>query len=427
MTTSPIRETQIHNGPLLITHTMPEAQTVSIGIFLDVGSRDEGDEQAGIAHALEHMLFKGTREHDVHALSELLDELGGTANAFTARERTCFHIRVLREDWQKALSTLCSMVLTPTLPDDEWLREREVIFSEMAMAEDAPEDWVFDRHVEALFPGQALGHPVLGNRTTLSSFRRKELRSFLESRYRPPRMLISAAGCVNHAALLDHLNTYSWPQASVSVKRKAPHMGTGVQKLERDDEQAHIVCTFPGIASASKERPVAWLANQILGGGMSSQLFREVREKRGLAYGIASHLSSLSDAGTWTISASTDPDQLAECTGVIRDVIGSFCNTLNSSVLRRAKRQLEVSIRMGMDSTDANMLHLGARFDEEHVRPQDEWVKYVRQVELDTLQSWAFSHLGTSALWSFSGPGKVLDSLPEDLQAQDCVVTVPLP
>ncbi|MDQ6959996.1 MAG: pitrilysin family protein [Mariprofundaceae bacterium] len=417
MTISPIRETQIQNGPLLITHAMPEVQTVSAGIFLDVGSRDECDAQAGMAHALEHMLFKGTREHDVHELSELLDELGGTANAFTARERTCFHMRVLREDWQKAVSVLCSMVLTPTLPEDEWQREREVIFSEMAMAEDVPEDWVFDRHVEALFPGQAMGRPILGTRATLSNFGKNELGTFLESRYRPPRMLIAAAGCVTHAVLLEYLNACNWPRASVAVERETPHMNTGVQKLERDDEQAHIVCSFPGIDSASDERPVAWLANQMLGGGMSSQLFREVRERRGLAYGIGSHLSSLSDTGTWTISASTDPGRLGECTRVIRDVLGSFCEALNPSGLRRAKRQLEVSMRMGMDSTDANMLHLGARFDEESIQPQDEWVECVQQVDLKTLRAWVSAHLGVPALWSFSGPDKALRNLPKDLQA----------
>jgi len=416
MTTSPICETQIDNGPLLMTHAMPEAQTVSIGIFLDVGSRDEGDEQAGLAHALEHMLFKGTKEHDVHALSELLDMLGGTANAFTARERTCFHMRVLHEDWQQALSVLCSMVLTPTLPDDEWQREREVIFSEMAMAEDAPEDWVFDRHVEALFPGQAMGRPVLGARVTLSNIDRAALGDFLESRYRPPRMLIAASGCMNHEALLEHLSHYHWPRASVPVERKIPRMGTGVQKLERDDEQAHIVCTFPGIASASEQRPVAWLANQILGGGMSSQLFREVREKRGLAYGIGSHLSSLSDTGTWTISASTDPERLAECVEVIQDVTGSFCDILSPSALARAKRQLEVSIRMGMDSTDANMMHLGARFDEEKIRPRSTWVKDVQRVSLDQLTTWVRSRFSFPSLWTFSGPAKALATLPDDLQ-----------
>ncbi len=416
MTISPIRETRIQDGPLLMTHAMPDAQTVSIGIFLDVGSRDEREEQAGIAHALEHMLFKGTHGHNVHELSELLDELGGTANAFTARERTCFHMRVLREDCQQAVSILCAMVLTPTLPADEWQREREVIFSEMSMTEDVPEEWIFDRHAEALFPGQTLGRSILGTRETLADFSQNGLAAFLGSRYRPPRMLIAAAGCVDHESLLEYVRAWHWPRASVFVDRETPHMGTGVQKLVRDDEQAHIVCTFPGIASASADRPVAWLANLALGGGMSSQLFREVREKRGLAYSVSSHLSSLSDAGTWTISASTDPDRLAECTGIIQDVIGSFCNVLSPPVLARAKRQLEVSIRMGMDSTDANMMHLGARLDEKRIRPMREWVERVRRVELEDLRSWANRHLCAPALWSFSGPDKALNALPEDLQ-----------
>ena len=149
----PIRETQLTNGPLVVTHAMPESQSVALGIFINTGSRDETAAEAGISHALEHMLFKGTRHHDVHALSELLDGLGGNANAFTARERTCFHIRVLHEDWPEALALLSEMVLHSTVPEEEWGREKEVIFSEMAMVEDTPDEWVMDEHIRALYPG----------------------------------------------------------------------------------------------------------------------------------------------------------------------------------------------------------------------------------------------------------------------------------
>jgi len=416
MTTFPIRETRIRNGPLLMTHAMPGVQTVAFGIFLNIGSRDEDEAQAGIAHALEHMLFKGTKDHNVHALSELLDMLGGTANAFTARERTCFYMRVLREDWKAALSVLCSMVLTPTLPEDEWQREREVIFSEMSMAEDSPEDWVFDRHIESLYPDQSLGRPVLGRRETLSRFSRGDLATFLRGRYRPPRMLIAAAGCVDHKSLIEHLDAYVWPRASVPVKRAEATMASGVQTLERNDEQAHIVCSFPGITSASAERPVAWIANQMLGGGMSSRLFREVREKRGLAYAIGSHLSGLSNTGAWTISGSADPRNLGECTRIIRDVLTTFDGSLTQAGMDRARRQLEVSLRMGMDSSEANMLHLGGRFDEHEIKPRSAWVEDVRQVSLDRLKAWVRSRFSFPSLWTFSGPAKALATLPDDLQ-----------
>jgi len=396
----PIHETQLVNGPLLMTHEMPAAQTVSLGIFLNIGSRDEADTQAGMAHALEHMLFKGTRCLDVDALAELLDQLGGTANAFTARERTCFHMRVLREDWQEALATLCDMVIEPALPVDEWQREREVIYSEMAMADDVPEDWVFDRHVEALYPGQPLGRTVLGSRETLAAFGVADLSSFLASRYRPPHMLIAAAGGITHGELLSFLQQRDWPLGETQLARNGVRMASGVQCLERDDEQGYFVISLPGITAASDERPVAWLVNQILGGGMSSRLFREVREKRGLAYGVASHLSGLSDTGAWSISGSTDCGRLGECMRVVRQVMQDFTASLNEAELQRAVRQLEVSLRMSMDSVESNMLHLGDRFDEACVLPQDAWMSQIRSVTLDQARNWAVNTLSSPALWT---------------------------
>jgi len=415
--TSPITETQMRGGPLLLTHDMPMAQTVSLGIFLNVGSRDESAAQAGMAHALEHMLFKGTQRHDVDALAELLDRLGGTANAFTGRERTCFHIRVLREDWREALQTLCDMVLQPTLPEDEWRRERDVIYSEMAMAEDVPEDWMFDRHLEALYPDHKIGQPVLGNRETLATFDRESLASFLNSYYRPPNMLIAASGGISHAEIREFLETRDWPDGKKVERRGQVCMADGVQCLERDDEQAYFSISLPGIVAASAERPVAWLANQMLGGGMSSRLFREIREKRGLAYGVASHLSGLSDTGAWSISGSTDPVRLGECMTVLREVMQGFANSINAAEFARAVRQLEVSLRMGMDSCEANMMHLGNRFDEPEILSQDAWVAAIGAVSLDEVRDWAAVHLARPALWTCSGPASALATLPGELQA----------
>ena len=408
-----IRESRIGEaGPLLLTQAMPGAQTTALGVFLDVGSRDEPEEWAGIAHALEHMAFKGAGRLDADALGAALDELGGTANAFTTRERTCFHMRVLREDWQRALDILCDMVMAPRLPEDEWAREREVIHAEMAMTEDAPEDWAFDRHLEALFPGQPVGRPVLGRRETLARMTRDDLAAFRERGYRPPRMLVAAAGAVDHDELAAFLSGRDWPAPGDAVLRRPARMRGGVQRLARDDEQAHLVCSFPGIAAASHERPVAWIANQMLGGGMSSRLFREVREKRGLAYGVSSHLSSLSDVGVWTVSAGVEPARLGECAGVVREVLETFADTAGTEEFERARRQLEVSMRMGMESPEATMMQLGARLDEAEVRPQSWWVERVRETTLDAVRAWAGERLSAPALWTFSGPEAALASLP---------------
>ncbi|MFC1545826.1 M16 family metallopeptidase [Pseudomonadota bacterium] len=413
MSSSFVDETQISNGPLVVSHTMPDAQSVAIGFFVDVGSRDEDEGQAGIAHALEHMLFKGTESLDVHALSERLDQLGGHANAFTSRERTCFHIHVLHEDWQEALSLLTEMILKPRIPEEEWLREREVIFSEMAMVEDTPDEWIYDQHMQALFPGQGLGRPTLGTKEALKAMAHHDLREYLEGNYRPPRLLIAASGHLDHQALVDMLSEIRWPHAGAGRVREIAVMKPQVQMLERSFEQAQLVASFPGIKSASSQRPVAWLANQMLGGSMSSHLFREVREKRGLAYSIGSHLSTLSDTGVWSVSCGTDPSLLPECLSVIRETVDGFAPNICEASLERAKRQLEVQFRMGMESVEGHMLYLGARLDEEILLSHAQWVERIRAVQLDEIRTWVGERLSEKPMWSICAPETILQSIEE--------------
>ncbi len=406
-----IEETQISNGPMVVSHTMADAQSVAIGFFVDVGSRDENEGQAGIAHALEHMLFKGTQTLDVHALSERLDQLGGHANAFTFRERTCFHIHVLHEDWQEATQLLTEMFLQASLPEEEWLREREVIFSEMGMVEDTPDEWVYDQHMQALFAGQSIGQPTLGTKDVLKSLTHHDLKAYLEEHYRPPHLLIAAAGRVDHQALVDLLSSVSWAQAGKRKQRQKAVIHPGIQWLPRNLEQAQLVATYPGIKVTSDERPVAWLANQMLGGSMSSHLFREVREKRGLAYSIGSHLSTLSDTGVWSVSCGTDPALLAECLGVIKDTLDQFVSGISEDAVVRAKRQLEVQFRMGMDSVEGHMLYLGGRLDEKGLLTHAEWVERILAVSTDEISVWAAKKLAAKATWSICAPDHVLQSI----------------
>jgi len=406
-----MHETQIDNGPLVVTSELPEAQSVAIGFFVDVGSRDESETEAGIAHALEHMLFKGTGSLDVHALGEKLDQLGGHANAFTSRERTCFHIHVLHEDWQEAIRLIAEMFLAPALPEDEWQREREVIFSEMAMVEDTPDEWVFDQHMQALFPGQGIGKPTLGTKEALRAMTHGDLRSYLETHYRPPHLLIAASGRVSHRELVDLLSAIQWPRAGQQRRRETPVMQSGAQWLPRNFEQAQLVASWSGIRADSDERPQAWLANQMLGGGMSSHLFREIREKRGLAYSVGSSLSTLSDSGVWSISCGTDPSLLPECLQVIRDSMESFTATVTDESVARAKRQLEVQFRMGMESVEGHMLYLGARLDEKHLLSHREWIEKTSAVTAGQIRDWISTKLGSQPLWSIAAPEAVLQSV----------------
>jgi predicted Zn-dependent peptidase len=409
-------ETQIKDGPLVVSHNMPEAQSVALGVFVDVGSRDESELQAGITHALEHMLFKGTKQMDVHALAEKLDELGGNANAFTSRERTCFHLHVLHEHWQEALSLLTSMIREPAMPEAEWQREREVIYAEMAMVEDNPEEWIMDQHLAALFPRHALGRPVLGTHEALASFSTDDLSGYLQHWYRPPKLLITAAGRINHAELVAEIDSLDWGQnCSASEQtvsaRTSCEMQTGIQSLEREGEQAQLVLSFPGISVVSVERPIAWLANQILGGGMSSCLFREIREKRGLAYSVGSHLSMLTDMGAWSVSCGMEPSRGAECVDVLCDVLGSFVEEIKEEELLRAKRQLEVQFRMGLDSVEGQMLYLGSRLDEKHLNSPMQWLELMHAIDMDQLRLWSEKQLSQGMLWSVAAPKQALSGI----------------
>lgn len=399
------QETRLPGGPLVLSHAMPAAQSVALGVFIDVGSRDEAVAQAGMSHALEHMLFKGTNRMGVHALAEKLDELGGNANAFTSRERTCFHLHVLHEYWQESLAVLMDMVREPALPEDEWQREREVIYAEMAMVDDTPEEWVMDQHVEALFPGHALGRPVLGTHQALAEMTAADMRGYLKQHYSAGRLLIVAAGRIEHAELVEALCSLSWSETVGEQERQAPAtLARGVQALKRDDEQAQMVLSFPGITIDSKDRPVAWLANQILGGGMSSRLFREVREKRGLAYSVGSHLSMLSDTGVWSMTCGSEPSRAAECVTVLRDVLGGFADSLGAEEVERAKRQMEVQFRMGLDSVEGQMLYLGGRQDEAILLSPMQWLEQIRSVDVETIRNWSRAQLEQGGLWSVAAP-----------------------
>ena len=413
------QETQIANGPLVITHAMPTAQSVALGIFVDVGSRDESDTQAGITHALEHMLFKGTKQMDVHRLAEKLDALGGNANAFTSRERTCFHLHVLHEHWREALSLLTSMVREPALPEEEWQRERGVIFSEMAMVEDTPEEWVMDQHVEALFPDHALGRPVLGRHDTLNRFSVHNLRTYLQQHYSAGRLLLSAAGHIDHNQLVEAVAALDWqPDSAYNTIRQPPTGFTnGIQALPRADEQAQMIVSFDGITANSDERPQAWLSNQILGGGMSSRLFREIREKRGLAYSVGSHLSMLSDAGIWSMNCGMDPERAADCVTVIRDVLEHFSESISVEEIERCKRQLEVQFRMGLDSVEGQMLYLGGRQDEAALLSPLQWLGRIAEVDVAMLKDWCEIRLSQPGLWSIAAPEQALDKISDRIRA----------
>jgi len=396
----------LKNGVRVATREMPTLQSVAVGIFIDVGSRDESNQQAGISHALEHMVFKGTQSLDVHQLAEALDDLGGNANAFTSRERTCFHTHVLHEDWQQGLRLLSEMLLNPDLPEAEWQREREVIFAEMSMVEDAPDEWVDDQHMGQVYASHNLGKPVLGTKQALNGLSSQDLRDYLNFHYRGERVLIAAAGNIKHDDLCAFVETLGWQDSAAQHRepRQQALIHSGKHEISRNMEQAQVVASWAGIPVTSNLRPTAWIANQLFGGSMSSILFREIREKRGLAYSVGSHLSTYTDTGLLSVSCSTMPDQLDECLSVLNDTISDVCAGVGNDMIRRAQRQLTVQFRMGMDSVEGSMLSLGALLDNEVLYTPLQWVEKIQLVEPEQVQAFLTQHLQNQAMWTIASP-----------------------
>ena len=404
-----IEHSTLDNGVQIATRELPHAQSVAIGIFLDVGSRDEAPHHAGMAHALEHMVFKGTDKLDVHELAESLDALGGHANAFTTKERTCFHIHVLHEDWQKAVALLSDMLLHPALPEDEWQREREVIYAEMSMADDNPDEWVYDQHISQVFAGHSMAKPVLGTKDTLASFSVQDLRDYLNAHYRGGNVLIAAAGRIKHQDLLAQIKQSEWVAESgaTKAKRSKPSIQSGTHHMNKPMEQAQVVMSWESVHITSPDKPVAWLANQLLGGSMSSVLFREIREKRGLAYSIGSHLSTYTDTGLLSISCSTMPDQLETCLDVLNRTIADVCEGVPLAMIERAKRQLTVQFRMGMDAVEGSMLQLGALLDDSVINSPLAWVDKVNAVSPRQVQDLLGYQLAQDGLKTIAVPTEV--------------------
>jgi len=401
-----MEQSTLDNGVQVATRELPNTQSVAIGIFIDVGSRDELPSQAGIAHALEHMVFKGTDALDVHQLAENLDNLGGHANAFTSRERTCFHTHVLHEDWQEAVSLLSDMLLHPALPEDEWQREREVIFAEMSMVDDSPDEWVYDQHIGQVYAHHSMGKPVLGTKETLSSFSTQDLRDYLNTHYRGGNVLIATAGRIKHQDLLSHIAQSEWGQSAGEqrAKRTQPELYFGNFQLQKRMEQAQVIASWPSVCITSPEKPVAWVANQLLGGSMSSILFREIREKRGLAYSVGSHLSTYTDTGLLSVSCSTMPDQLEPCLDVLHQTLDDVRKGVPLDMIERAQRQLAVQFRMGMDSVEGSMLQLGALLDENTVYSPLEWVGKVEAIQPNQVQAYLSQCLSEDVLWTIATP-----------------------
>jgi predicted Zn-dependent peptidase len=341
---------KLSNGLTVVSDPMPGLESAALGIWVNTGSRNETPAEMGVSHMLEHMAFKGTTTRSARAIAEEIEAVGGILNAYTSREQTAFHARVLKQDVPLALDMIGDILTNPTFEQSELERERQVVLQELGQARDTPDDIVFDHLQSAIFKDQPLGWPILGEEATVNAFSRETLKSYMASQYRLDGMTLIASGAVEHADILRLAGeTCGGLNAGAVPATTAAHY-TGGDYREIDDlEQAHIAYAFPGISNSDPDYFVAQVYATALGGGTSSRLFQEVREKRGLCYSVYAFSNGFQDSGFLGIYAGTGEKEAGELSAVIAGEMEAIAGNLSDAEVQRARAQLKVSLLMGME------------------------------------------------------------------------------
>ncbi|GFK93333.1 putative zinc protease [Fundidesulfovibrio magnetotacticus] len=361
--TSPddIRFHVLDNGLRLAAERLPEARSVSFGIWIEVGSRHETPDQEGAAHLWEHLGFKGAGSRSALDIAKALDLFGGHSNAFTSREHTCFHARVTTRHLEEALDILSDIALHPAPSLEDLDREKDVVLQEIAMVEDDPEESLMESFWSELWPGGALAHPILGSPETVRAFDLPGLEAWRAGHYRPERMLVAAAGGLNHDELFAMVERRFGALAPGAPLPEPPRgdYRPAVLLRERDAEQTHVTLSFPALGAADDRRFALAALNAVMGGNMSSRLFQEVRERRGLAYSVYSYANSLSDRGVLHVCAGVDPERTPELLACLREELDRLArHGVTAEELDHARDHLLSGLFLSLESSEDRMSRL---------------------------------------------------------------------
>ena len=355
------RATRLPNGVRVVTEHMPQSKTVSLGIWIEAGSRHEAAGQEGMAHLMEHMAFKGTPRRDALTIAKELDTLGGLSNAFTSREATCFHIRVMDAHLSRAFDILSDIVLNALIDPEELGREQAVILQEISMVEETPEEKIHEDFWAAAWANPALAHSITGTPASVSAATAASLADWRRANYRPDAITVVAAGAIDHAALTDLADAAFGRLSAVAATPAHPAGLYTPPKiaLRRDWEQNHVIMAFPSVGNSSPDRFAHTLLATLLGGNMSSRLFQEVREKRGLAYSIYAGVNGLSDAGLLEIQAAVDPERTGELLDVVAAELAAVADgAVAAEELDHTREHLKGLLYLGAESTENRMMRL---------------------------------------------------------------------
>jgi predicted Zn-dependent peptidase len=408
-----IELTRLPSGLVVVTDNMPHLESASLGVWVGAGSRDETPEENGISHFLEHMAFKGTKRRTAREISEEIESVGGDINAATGVETTAYYARVLKDDVPLALDVLSDILSEPLFDPDDLNREKNVIIQEIGASEDTPDDIIFEQLQATAYPDQPVGRTIMGTRQTVRSFDRKQLRAYLNRNYRSPDMVIAAAGAVNHEAIVADvaLRFASFDGPAAPAPQPAKFIGgTSIEK--RDLEQVHVALGFEGVRQGDPATHSMQVFANVLGGGMSSRLFQEIREIRGLCYTIYAFHAPYQDTGMFAVYAGTDPNDLEELMRVCVDEIVKAVDTVTEEEVARAQIQMKAGLLMALESSSSRAEQL-ARQMIVYGRPVsvDEIVRKIESVTVESVRA-AGTGLLSRARPSVAvlGPGQRLES-----------------
>lgn len=408
-----VRRTVLPGGLRVLTEQVPGVRSASFGIWVGVGSRDERPAQLGSAHYLEHLLFKGTARRSALDISAAIDAVGGEMNAYTTKEYTCFYARVLDSDLPLAIDVVSDLVTGALLRPEDVESERGVILEEIAMHDDDPSDLVHDEFARSLFGDTPLGRPILGTEESIGSLRRSAIHGFYRRRYTPPSMVVAAAGRVDHADVLRRVRAAFHGMTDGDAAPRPPRQGRRVRTrggsvtvVDRRTEQANLVIGMPGIVRTDERRYALGVLNSALGGGMSSRLFQEIREKRGLAYSVFSFSTQYSDAGVVGVYAGCLPGKVDDVIDLARtEVARVVADGISADELARGKGQLRGSIVLGQEDTGARMSRIAkAELLYDELPAIDEVLRRIDAVTLDDVRELAEQLLTAPPTVTVIGP-----------------------
>ena len=395
-----VNMTRLANGLTVLSDEMPHLKSASVGVWVSAGSRSEQSGQHGISHLLEHMAFKGTKTRSAVDIVEQIEAVGGEVNASTGLETTSYYARILEEDLPLAVDILGDILTNSEFDPIELEREKHVIVQEIGAAYDMPEDRVFDHLQELAFPDQPLGRTILGTPNTVQSFSENHLRDYMVEQYRGPSMILAAAGSVRHDDLvaLGEQAFGTFAKGETSKPTAASYKGGESRDLQKDLMEAQVVLAFEGLSYKNENFYTAQILASILGGGMSSRLFQEIREKRGLCYSVYAFHWGFNDTGLFGVHAATGAENLEELMPVITGELAKAAQDITEAELNRARAQIKAGLLMGMESPSSRASQLARQkllFGEP--RSLEEMVQSVADITIDDVRSLASSILTGSA------------------------------